>query len=347
VLEDAAKPMAAPFRLNIKDGKRWSAADAYLRPALQRGNLTVWTSVQARRIVSENGRVTGVEFEQDGSAQTVAVTREVVLCAGTIGSPQLLLLSGIGPQKDLEALKIPMTAAVEGVGHNLQDHLAAPLSYFSLEPVSYSGAMTFKNEWMHRLSGTGPLASNGAEAGAVIKTKTAQGACDVEIVFAAGHYVDHGFASPGGHGFSLIPVLLTPKSRGKVRLQSADPAEDPAIDPSYVAEAADIQVLSEGIRFARRLVEQPELARYRGAPVPGRVMEPEEHIAEWGQSLYHPVGTCKLGSDEAAVVGPDLRVHGVTGLRVADASVMPTVPRAHINATVLLIAERAAQLLRG
>ncbi|MEO5922923.1 MAG: GMC oxidoreductase [Bryobacteraceae bacterium] len=346
-LTDASKPIAAPFRLNTKGGKRWSAADEYLRPALQRGNLTVWTGVHVRRVLSENGRASGVEYSQAGALQTVAVAREILLCAGTVGSPHLLLLSGVGPLADLEACGVPVVAALAGVGSNLQDHLAAPVSYFSLEPISLSGTGTFSNEWKHRLSGTGPLASNGAEAGAMVQTELGLPACDVEIAFAAGHYVDHGFASPGGHGFSLVPALLTPKSRGQIRLASSDPEEAPLIDPAYLSDDRDMERLVEGVLFARRLLDQAALSKYRGAPVQGHVDEPEKHIREWGQTLYHPVGSCKMGSGEDAVVDASLRVHGVTGLRVVDASVMPKIPRAQINATTVLIAEKAAQLIKS
>jgi choline dehydrogenase len=342
---DASSTAAAPFRLNVQGGRRVSAADAYLRPALRRGNLTVWTGVHARRILTEGGRATGVEYAQGHATRTVAVTREVILCAGAVGSPQLLMLSGIGPRAHLESLAIPVVAPLEGVGGNLQDHLAAPVAYFSLEPVSFSGAMTFANRWLYRLRSRGPLASNGAEAGALFRSSPSLAACDLEIVFAAGHYVDHGFAAPGGHGFSLIPVLLTPKSRGHIRLASSDPADAPLIDPAYVSDPADLAALSEGVRFARRIAEQQPLAKYRGAPVQGRVLDPEEHIREWGQTLYHPAGSCKLGHGPDAVVDAHLRVHQVAGLRVADASVMPVIPRAHTNVTTLWIAERAAQLL--
>jgi choline dehydrogenase len=344
-LTDASQPVAAPFSLNIKNGRRWSAADAYLRPALQRGNLTVWTNVQARRVICEGGRAVAVEYAQGGRVDTVAVTREIVLCAGAIGSPHLLLLSGIGPEAHLAELGIPLRVPLEGVGANLQDHLAAPLAYFSLEPVSLSGAISPWNKWRYKLRGVGPLASNGAEVGAVFRSRPEAPACDLEILFTAAHYVDHGFASPGGHGFSLVPTLLTPRSRGWVRLASADPAVPPRIDPRYLSDPADLETLAEGVQFARCLLEQKPLGKYRGAPVPGRVAEPQQHIREWGQTLYHPVGSCRMGEDDGAVVDAALRVRGVAGLRVADASIMPVIPRAHTNAPTLLIAERAAQLL--
>jgi choline dehydrogenase len=347
LLTDAKESAAGAFRLSVKEGKRWSAADAYLRPALQRGNLTVWTGVQARRVICENGRATGVEYAQGGKVQVVQVTREVILSAGVVGSPHLLLLSGIGPQRDLELHRIPVAAAVPGVGLNLQDHLAAPLSYFSMQPVSLSGAHTFVNRWRHRLTGQGPLASNGAEVGATLRSTKETGACDLEIVFAAAHYVDHGFAHPGGHGFSVIPVLLKPAGRGRIHLHSADPDDAPLIDPAYLSNAADRDKLIEGVLFSRKLIDTKPLADYAALPVPGKVAEPTQHIVDWGQSLYHPVGTCKLGHDELSVVDPLLRVRDVKGLRVVDASVMPTIPRTHINTTVLLLAERAAQLIKS
>ncbi len=347
LVEDASTPVAAPFRLNTQSGRRWSAADAYLRPALQRGNLTVWTGVHVRRVLFEGHRASGVEFSQGGTLQSVAVTREIALCAGSVGSPHLLMLSGIGPSEDLEACGVSVLAERNDVGKNLQDHLAAPIAYFSLEPISLSGAGTFANEWKHRLSGTGPLASNGAEVGAMVQTKPDLAACDLEIVFAAGHYVDHGFATPGGHGFSLIPTLLTPKSRGQIKLASANPEDAPLIDPAYLSDESDLGRLAEGVLFARKLVDQAALAKYRGAPVQGPPEEPEKLIREWGQTLYHPAGSCRMGSDAEAVVDASLRVRGVAGLRVVDASIMPQIPRAHTNATTLLIAERAAELFKN
>jgi choline dehydrogenase len=344
-LDDACAPATGLFRLNLRRGRRWSAADAYLRPALKRGNLTVWTNVSVKRILFDGARASGVEFLQVGIPATVAAAREVILCAGAIGSPQLLMLSGIGPAAHLESLGIAVAADIEGVGANLQDHLAAPLPFFSLEPVSCSGAITFGNRWKHRLFGKGPLATNGAEAGATFKSKPDLPACDLEIVFAAGHYVDHGFASPGGHGFSLIPVLLTPQSRGSLRLASADSADPPRIDPAYLSDPADLPILAEGVRFAQKVTEQRALKKYRGAPVQGHLEEPEEHIRQWGQTLYHPVGTCKMGTDATSVVDASLRVHSITGLRVVDASIMPSIPRAHPNVTTLMIAEKAARLI--
>jgi choline dehydrogenase len=346
-MDDASTPMSAPFRLNISKGRRWSAADAYLRPALHRGNLTVWTNVNVLRVLTDGARATGVAYLRGASVRTVAAMAEVILCAGTVGSPHLLMLSGIGPRADLETHGIPVVADLGGVGANLQDHVGVPMSYFCLEPVSLSGAFTFANRWQYRLMSAGPLTSNGAEAGAVLKSNSALEKCDLEIVFAAAHFSDHGFAAPGGHGFSLIPVLLAPRSRGRMRLASSDPATPVVIDPAYLSEPADMAALEEGVRFARCIVQQGPFTRYRGAPVPGSAIEPEEHIREWAQTLYHPVGSCKMGSDSDAVVDANLKVHGVARLRVADASIIPVIPHAPTNATVLAIAERTAQIIQS
>ena len=227
----------------------------------------------------------------------------------------------------------PTIAAVNGAAAGLGADTALSCDFVMVSP-----AASFTWSYVKR-----GLIPDGADFFAETKLD----ACDLEILFSAGHYVDHGFAAPGGHGFSLIPVLLAPSSRGSLRLRTADPLDPPVIDPAYLSDAADIRVLSEGIRTARQILEQPSLTRFRGAPVPGRVLDPEEHIREWGQTLYHPAGSCKLGTGPDAVVGTNLKVHGVEGLRIADASIFPNVPRAHTNAPTILVAERAAQLLRG
>ncbi len=346
-LPDGCQPAAGLFRVNIRNGARWSSADAYLRPALQRGNLTVWTGIHVTRVIVENGRATGVEYRQNGSLHTAQAAREVILSAGAIGSPHLLLVSGVGPRRPLEDLDIPVAAALDGVGANLQDHLAAPVSHFSTQPVSLSGAGSLPHRLRRATRGAGPLASNGAEAGALFRSSPKLDAVDLEIVFAPVHFVDHGFAQPPGHGFSLIPVLLTPASRGSLRLASADPAEAPLIEPAYLSDPADLPRLVEGVRFARDLLQKQALEAFRGATSQGQELDPAAHIRTWGQTLYHPVGTCRMGADAASVVDAELRVHGVAGLRVVDASVMPVIPRGHTNAATLMIAEKAARLILG
>jgi choline dehydrogenase len=335
---------AGLFRVTQKNGRRWSAADAYLRPALGRGNLTVWTGIQASRIVVENGRAVGVEYIQKGAAHQVRASQEVILSAGTIGSPQLLLLSGIGPQKHLEQLGIPLQADLPGVGENLQDHLAVGESYFCTQPVSLTDIETLGNLLKFTVQHDGPLTSNIAEAGAFVKSRPDLPECDVEFHFAPVHYVDHGFAKPGGHGFTLGPCLLTPKSRGRITLRSADPLEAPAIDPGYLLDSADLPPLVEGIRLARRIAAAKPFSPYRGNPVFDQD-DPEAHVRGRAETLYHPVGTCKMGVDPMSVVSPRLEVHGVTGVRVVDASVMPVIVGANTMAATMMIAEKAVQMI--
>lgn len=345
-LDDVSLPSSAPFRLNISNGRRWSAADAYLRPALHRGNLTVWTDVTVLRVLFEGTRAIGIAYLRGGSVRNVAAAADIILCSGTVGTPHLLMLSGIGPSADLESQGIPVIANLEGVGANLQDHIGVPMSYSCTEPVSFADAFTFVNRWQYKFTRSGPLGSNGAEAAAVFKSSATMESCDLEIVFAAAHFADHGFVTPGGHGFCLIPTLLAPLSRGRILLASPDPAIPPLINPEYLSASEDAVALKAGVRFGYDLLEREPLAKYRGAPATASELDVDQQIREWAQTLYHPVGTCKMGTSHDAVVDSDLRVHGVQGLRVVDASIIPIIPRAPVNATVLAIAERAAEQLQ-
>jgi choline dehydrogenase len=341
---DASQEGAGLFRVMQKNGRRWSAEDAYLRPALQRGNLTVWTGIQASRILIENGRAVGIEYFQKGETQQVRASREVILSAGAIGSPQLLLLSGIGPLKQLEAQGISVQADLAGVGENLQDHLSVGESYFCTQPVSLTDIETFSNLVKYFVLKNGPLTSNIAEAGAFVKSKPGLAECDLEFHFAPVHYIDHGFAKPGGHGFSLGPSLLTPKSRGRITLRSPDPLQPPAIDPGYLSDPDDMPPLVEGIRLARRIAAAAAFDPFRGKPVFDED-DPEAHVRGRAETLYHPAGTCKMGGDPMSVVSPQLDVHGIAGLRVVDASVMPVIVGGNTQAATMMIAEKAVQMI--
>ncbi|MGD1097622.1 MAG: FAD-dependent oxidoreductase [Bryobacteraceae bacterium] len=333
------------FRVTQKSGRRWSAADAYLRPALRRGNLTVWTGIQVTRVLLQNGRASGVEYRQKDSDHQVRAAGEIILCAGAVGSPHLLLRSGLGPQKQLEERGIPVMVDLGGVGENLQDHLAVGVPYFCTQPVSLTGVETISNLLKYVLRRNGPLTSNIAEAGAFVRSRSDLAECDLEFLFGPVHYVDHGFAKPGGHGFTLGPSLLTPLSRGRITLRSADPLDPPAIDPCYISDPADLAPLVEGLKLAYRIAESEPFDPYRGDPVFPRD-DPESFIRAHAETLYHPVGTCKMGQDEWSVVNARLQVYGVTGLRVADASVMPVIVGGNTNAATIMIAEKAAQLIR-
>ncbi len=333
------------YKVTQKNGRRWSTADAYLKPALRRGNLTVWTEIHVTRIIIENGRAVGVAYVQTGSGHQVRAAHEVILCAGAIGSPQLLLQSGLGPRMQLEALDIPVMVDLEGVGANLQDHLAVGISYFCTQPVSLSDLETLGNRVKYLAGKSGPLTSNIAEAGAFVKSQPGLAECDLQFHFAPVHYVDHGFTTPGGHGFSLGAALITPKSRGRITLRSADPLEAPAIDPAYLSDRSDLGPLLEGVKVAQRIANAKPFDPYRGQPV-FPVDDPEACIRARAETLYHPVGTCKMGLDELSVVNPKLQVYGVTGLRVVDASVMPVIVGGNTNAATIIIAEKAARLIK-
>jgi choline dehydrogenase len=276
--------------------------------------------------------------------------REVVLCAGTIGSPQILMLSGIGPAAALAALGIAVVADVPGVGQNLQDHIAGGATYRCRRPVSLASAESLGNLARYLLFGRGPLTSNVGEALAFIRTREGLAAPDLELIFAPAYFMEHGAANPPGHGFTVGAVLLRPQSRGWLTLRSRDPAAAPVIRPNYLSAPADLAALIAGVRTVRRLVAAEAFAPYRGEEVwPGAALVADDALGDFirakCESLYHPVGTCKMGGDAMAVVDERLRVRSVEGLRVADASIMPTIVGGHTHAPAVMIGEKAADMI--
>jgi len=339
------------YQVTQKRGQRWSAAAAYLEPALRRPNLSVRTHAYAARVLFEGTNAVGVAYAQHGKLEQARARREVVLAGGTINSPQLLMLSGIGPADPLRALAIRVVANLPGVGRNLQDHLAFAVAYECRLPVSLHRAETIGNLLKFHLFRRGPLTSNIAEAGGFLKTRPELPAPDLQFHFAPVYYLEHGFQKPDGHGFTFGPTLIRPQTRGQITLRSADPFAPPAIQPNYLASASDLEILAEGVRLARRLAQAKAFDPYRGREVqPGPTARTEEEIAEVirraAESIYHPVGTCKMGSDETAVVDARLRVRGVERLRVADASIMPAIVNGNTHAPTVMIAEKAAELLQ-
>lgn len=339
-------------QLMQRRGRRWSAADGYLRPSLGRPNLTVVSGAHATRILVEGGRATAVGYLCAGVERQVEADREVLVCAGAIGSPQLLMLSGIGPAAALRALDLPVVADLPGVGENLQDHLLAGVACACNRPITMASAETLPNLARYLLFRRGPLTSNVAEGVAFLHSREGLPAPDLELLFAPSHFLNHGFDNPPGHGFSVGSVLLRPKSRGRITLRSPDPLEAPRIEPRSFSEPEDLATLVAGVRWARRVSETEPLAAYRERELlPGPDATSDEALAafvlERYQTLYHPVGTCRMGVDPLAVVDPALRVRGVEGLRVVDASVMPFVIGGHTHAPTVMIAERAADLVRG
>ncbi|MGW5498842.1 GMC family oxidoreductase [Streptomyces olivaceoviridis] len=320
----------APVDLNIVDGRRQSAADAYLTPALDRPNLRVLTGAAAHRLLFDGHRCVGVEYGADGRTHTVRATGEVVLTAGSIGSALILQRSGIGAENDLRQAGVDVFHALPGVGHNLHDHPRANLVYRTQRPVPTA------------------LNNHGEILGLLRSTPDAEGP-DVQIIF-----IDIPVPNPVApvrNGFTIGISPMRPASRGTVRITSADPYAPPAIDPRYFTEEADVRAVLSGIRTARRIAWSSALAEWGIEEVsPGLAAVDEESIADHARRYFssycHPVGTCMMGEDDEAVVDSSLRVHGLDGLRVADASVMPSIPSNNTNATVYAIAERAADLLR-
>ncbi|MFB7599775.1 GMC family oxidoreductase [Streptomyces sp. NPDC056160] len=320
----------APVDLNIVAGRRQSAADAYLTPALHRPNLDVVTDAVAHRLLFDGPRCTGVEYGVDGGVRTATAAREVVLTAGTIGSAALLLRSGIGPEEDLRRAQVPLFHHLPGVGRNLHDHPRANLVHRTRRPV--------------------PAARNnhGEIIGLLRSTPEADGP-DLQIIF-----IDIAVPNPVApveNGFTVGVSPMRPVSRGTLRIVSADPYAPPVLDPAYFAEERDVRTVVSGMETARRIIASPALAEWGAEEVsPGPGAADGRSLGAYARRYFgsycHPVGTCALGEDEVSVVDSALRVRGLDGLRVADASVIPSIPSNNTNATVYAIAERAAELLR-
>ncbi|QLD85417.1 choline dehydrogenase [Natronomonas halophila] len=340
------------YHLTQKDGKRHSAADAYLKPALDRRNLTVETGAQATEVRFDGDRATGVAFQQNGTDLYAEATEEVIVSAGAVNSPQLLLLSGIGAPDHLADHDIDPTAELPGVGRNLQDHLFSFVAYESTRSGTLDDAGRIRDFAKYFLLKRGLLTSNIAEAGGFARTDPDLDAPDLQFHFAPGYFMNHGFDNPeDGHGLSVGATQLRPESRGRISLQSADPFEDPVIDPNYLDAEKDLDVLVEGVKRGREIMQAEAFDDVRGEEVwPGEDVQSDEeiaaHVRETAHTVYHPVGTCKMGDDEMAVVDDRLRVHGVDGLRVVDASVMPTLTGGNTNAPTMMIAEKAVDMIR-
>lgn len=343
---------AGVFQVTQKRGQRWSTARAYLQPALNRPNLSVHTQVHVTRLLWDKVRAVGVSYIQDGKEVQVRVNREVILCGGAINSPQILLLSGIGPADDLRKLDIPVVVDLPGVGQHLEDHLSTGVLYACKQPITLAGAESLVNLLNFMLFKRGPLTSNVAEAGAFLKTRDDLPTHNLELILAPAYFVAHGAENPPGHGFTLGIVLLHPESNGSITLRTNDPLDPPIIQPNYLASNADRQLLVDGFKLCRRIAQAHAFDAFRGDEYAmsrdaQSDSEITEKIRDYAETLYHPVGTCKMGHDALAVVDDQLRVHGVEGLRVVDASIMPSIVGGHTNAPTIMIAEKAADLIKG
>src|SRR5258708_285819 len=329
------------YQVTQWNGKRHSAATAFLHPVMSRPNLKVYTDVHVSGISFERKRAAIVSFQQGSGIVQERAEREVILCAGAVGSPQLLMLSGVGPAAPLRTFDIPVVCDISGVGGNLQDHPATGVVFECIKPVSLASAESLPSLLRYMCFKNGPLTSNVAEAGAFVKTSAGCQSPDLQFHFGAGYFVEHGFQKIEGHAFSFGPTLLHPYSRGEIRLRSSNPLDAPAIRANYFADPRDMDVMLEGVKLARSLAATNAFARYCGRELhPGVDAKDDQalraHIVKFAETLYHPVGTCKMGADPAAVVDSELRVHGAEGLRVVDASIMPTVPVGNPNAPTIM-----------
>jgi choline dehydrogenase len=332
---------AGIFQVTQKRGQRWSTARAYLQPALKRPNLSVHIQVHATRLLWDNTRAVGISYIQDGQEKPERANREVILCGGAINSPQLLLLSGVGPADDLQKLDIPVVVDLPGVGQHLEDHLSGGVLYACKQPITLMGAETLPNLLNYMLFKRGPLTSNVAEAGAFLKTRDDLPTHNLELILAPAYFIAHGAENPPGHGFTLGMVLLHPQSNGFIALRSNNPLDPPIIQPNYLASDADLQVLVEGAKLCRQIAQTHAFDAFRGDEheITRNVQSDSdiaEAIREHAETLYHPVGTCKMGHDVLAVVDDQLRVRGVEGLRVVDASIMPSIVGGHTNAPTIM-----------
>jgi choline dehydrogenase len=336
-----------------RDGRRCSTSKAFLRPAIKRRNLSVVTGALAARVITDRGRAVGVEAVVDGRRQLFRADREVVLSGGSVNTPQLLLLSGIGPADQLREHGVDVVVDSPNVGANLQDHVSVGAMWSTPDPVSlFEADKRLGNVAAYMLRHRGPFTSVVAEAGGFIRTDPGLDAPDLQLLFAPAMFLDHGFTDPPGHGITLGPYLLTPKSRGTITLRSTDPAQHPIIRANYYSDPADLDRMVAGLRACLDIVAQPALARYKGERfLPAAGDDSDEalraHVRARSETIYHPTSTAAMGPADDDVCDPQLRVRGVRGLRVVDASVMPTVPRGNTNAPTIMIAERAADLLRA
>jgi choline dehydrogenase-like flavoprotein len=346
------------YQVTHKKGERFSAAKAYLTPNLSRPNLQVITQAYTTRILMEGKRAVGIEYREGGQLHQLKAAREVLLCAGALQSPQLLMLSGLGPAAHLQSHGIAVAHDLPGVGRNLHDHVDvvqvvdAPQlkDLFGLSAAGLVRVLKGIFEWRNFRSGM--LTTNFAEAGGFIKSDPGEARPDLQLHFVVGKLVDHGRKTVFGHGYSCHVCLLRPQSRGSVQLASRDPAAAPLIDPNFLGDADDLQRLVRGFKIMRRILSQSVLAGFGGRELPASAgaksdEQIEAFIRSRADTIYHPAGSCRMGNGALDVVDAKLQVHGVAGLRVVDASIMPRLVSGNTNAPTIMIAEKAADMIKA
>ena len=342
------------YNVTQKDARRLSSYRAFVAPVRQRENLTVLTGCEVERLLLDGERVVGLELRENGQWRTLRCSRETILCAGSLGSPHILLKSGIGPKAELEAAGVVCRVDLPGVGKNLQDHIDGLVTVRSKSPLSLGfsfGALpkVIVSPFLYLAKKMGWLTTNYVEAGGFARTPLAASIPDVQMHFVPGFRSHRGRLFEWGHGYAIHTCVLRPKSLGEVRLGEG---RSLCIDFNFLSEEADANVLVEAVKLARRILAQPEFDAIRGEEMlPGAQVQSDQqllaHLREYAATVFHPAGTCKMGSDEAAVVRLDLKVRGVVNLRVADAAIMPTLVSGNTNAACIMIGERAASFILG
>jgi choline dehydrogenase len=356
-LNGADSEGSALRQLSIRGGVRETTATALLQPALGRRNLAVLTNTQALRILLDGRRAAGIEARSAGGTVQVKAQRDIVLAAGAIQSPHLLMLSGIGDGEHLSAFGIPVRHHLPGVGRNLHDHLASPVHMAMRDASSYG--MSWRamprnifNVLQYLLLRQGPLANNIFESAAFVRSAASLDRPDIQLVFQPAKRPSPKFPYPVGHGFAISPVGLYPRSRGRITLAGNDPLAAPLVDPNLLSAPEDLLPLIDGIRLARQILAAPAFSKYRAVettpgPAAQTDAELEAYVRAEAYTVHHPVSSCRMGSDTEAVVDPQLRVHGIQNLRIADASVFPSIIGGNTNAAVVMIAEKASDMILG
>ena len=344
------------MHMTVRNGVRWSTANAYLKPAMGRHNLKVETRALSRRILLEGKKAVGVEYQRGGKLMTARANREVILCAGSVGSPQLLQCSGIGPAEVLKNAGVEVLHDLPGVGENLQDHLEFYFQFQCKQPITLNAKLNWWSKfwigarWQFFKSGLG--VSNHFESCAFIRSRAGIPAPDIQYHFLPGAMRYDGRAAFEGHGFQVHVGHNKPASRGRIRITSPDPLHKPSILFNYLDREEDREGFRQCVRLTREIIAQPAMSAYRGAEIqPGEAVQSDSEIDAFVsnsvESAYHPACTCKMGVDEMAVVDPQTRVHGIDGLRVVDSSIFPIITNGNLNAPTIMVAERAADLIKG